>query len=63
MPQSVYDKTLDYLDIPAYYFMNGYGVQLGVTMNGFNNVVFPVTMAAGDTLTVHNYHEMDPHKT
>ena len=60
---SVYDKTLDYLDIPAYYFMNGYGVQLGVTMNGFNDVVFPVTMAAGDTLTVHNYHEMDPHKT
>ena len=60
---SVYDKTLDYLDIPAYYFMNGYGVQLGVTMNGFNDVVFPVTMAAGDTITVHNYHEMDPHKT
>lgn len=60
---SVYDKTLDYLDIPAYYFMNGYGVQLGVTMNGFNDVVFPVTMAAGDTLKVHNYHEMDPHKT
>lgn len=60
---SVYDKTLDYLDIPAYYFMNGYGVQLGVTMNGFNDVVFPVTMAVGDTLTVHNYHEMDPHKT
>ena len=60
---SVYDKTLDYLDIPAYYFMNGYGVQLGVTMNGFNDVVFPVTMADGDTLTVHNYHEMDPHKT
>lgn len=59
---SVYDKTLDYLDIPAYYFMNGYGVQLGVTMNGFNDVVFPVTMADGDTLTVHNYHKMDPHK-
>ena len=59
---SVYDKTLDYLDIPAYYFMNGYGVQLGVTMNGFDNVVFPVTMADGDTLTVHNYHKMDPHK-
>ena len=60
---SVYDKTKDYLDIPAYYFMNGYGVQLGVTMNGFNDVVFPVNMAAGDTLTVHNYHQMDPHKT
>ena len=60
---SVYDKTRDYIDIPAYYFMNGYGVQLGVTMNGFDNVVFPVNMAAGDTLTVHNYHQMDPHKT
>lgn len=60
---SVYDKTKDYLDIPAYYFMNGYGVQLGVTMNGFNDVVFPVNMAAGDTLVVHNYHQMDPHKT
>lgn len=60
---SVYDKTKDYLDIPAYYFMNGYGVQLGVTMIGFNDVVFPVNMAAGDTLTVHNYHQMDPHKT
>ena len=59
---SVYDKTLDYLDIPAYYFMNGYGVQLGVTINGFDNVVFPVNMADGDTLTVHNYHQMDPHK-
>lgn len=60
---SVYDKTRDYLDIPAYYFMNGYGVQLGVTMNGFDNVVFPVNMAANDTLVVHNYHQMDPHKT
>ena len=59
---SVYDKTKDYQDIPAYYFMNGYGVQLGVTMNGFNDVVFPVNMAAGDTLTVHNYHQMNPHK-
>lgn len=60
---SVYDKTRDYLDIPAYYFMNGHGVQLGVTMNGFDNVVFPVNMAANDTLVVHNYHQMDPHKT
>lgn len=60
---SIYDKTRDYLDIPAYYFMNGHGVQLGVTMNGFDNVVFPVNMAANDTLVVHNYHQMDPHKT
>ena len=65
---SVYDKTQDYLDIPAYYFMNGYGVQLGITIKGFNDegdneTVFPVTMAANDTLVVHNYHQMDPHKT
>lgn len=62
---SVYDKTQDYLDIPAYYFMNGYGVQLGITIKGFtdegdNETVFPVTMMAGDTLTVHNYHRMNP---
>ena len=62
---SVYDKTQDYLDIPAYYFMNGYGVQLGITIKGFNDkndneTVFPVTMATGDTLTVHNYHRMNP---
>ena len=62
---SVYDKTQDYLDIPAYYFMNGYGVQLGITIKGFNDegdneTVFPVTMAAGDTLTIHNYHRMNP---
>ena len=62
---SVYDKTQDYLDIPAYYFMNSYGVQLGITIKGFNDegdneTVFPVTMMAGDTLTVHNYHRMNP---
>lgn len=57
-----YDKTTDYLDIPAYYFMNGYGVQLGVTMTGIKKTVFPVNIASGDTLVVHNYHQMDPHK-
>ena len=57
-----YDKTTDYLDIPAYYFMNGYGVQLGVTMTGIKETVFPVNIALGDTLTVHNYHQIDPHK-
>ena len=31
-----YDKTNDVLEIPAYYFMDGYGVQLGVTFNGIN---------------------------
>ena len=57
-----YDKTTDYLDIPAYYFMNGYGVQLGVTMTGIKKTVFPVNITPGDTLVVHNYHQMDPHK-
>ena len=57
-----YDKTTDCLDIPAYYFMNGYGVQLGVTMTGIKETVFPVNIAPGDTLVVHNYHQMDPHK-
>lgn len=57
-----YDKTTDYLDIPAYYFMNGYGVQLGITMTGIKETVFPVNIALGDTLVVHNYHQMDPHK-
>lgn len=65
---SIYDKTQDYLDIPSYYFMNGYGVQLGITIKGFNDkndneTVFPVTMTAADTLTVHNYHRMNPQMT
>ena len=54
-----YDKTEDYLDIPAYYYMNGYGVQLGITMNGLDKI-FPVEMQAADTLLIHNYHKMYP---
>lgn len=57
----VYDKTNDYLDIPAYYFMNGYGVQLGITMNGLNKI-FTVDMADDSQFTVHNYHRMNPHQ-
>ena len=59
-----YDKTEDYLDLPVYYFMNGYGIQLGVTMNvpGLNDIL-PVRMYDGSELTVHNYHRMNPHKT
>ena len=58
-----YDKTEDFLEIPAYYYMNGYGIQLGVTMNmpGLNDIL-PVKMTADDHLTIHNYHRMDPHK-
>ncbi len=57
-----YDKTEDYLDIPAYYYLNGYGVQLGITMNGLDKI-FPVDMQPSDTLVVHNYHKMDPGQT
>lgn len=57
----VYDKTNDYLDIPAYYFMNGYGVQLGITMNGLNKI-FTVDMADDSQFIVHNYHRMNPHQ-
>lgn len=57
----VYDKTNDFLDIPAYYFMNGYGVQLGITMNGLKKI-FTVDMADDSQFTVHNYHRMNPHQ-
>lgn len=56
-----YDKTEDYLEIPAYYFMNGYGVQLAISMTGFDKKLFTVPVQLSDTLVVHNYQEMDPH--
>lgn len=56
-----YDKTHDYLDIPAYYFMNGYGVQLGITMNGLDKI-FTVDMYDDNEFLIHNYHRMNPHK-
>ena len=55
-----YDKTEDYLEIPAYYFMNGYGVQLAISMTGFDRKLFTVPVQLSDTLVVHNYQEMDP---
>lgn len=59
-----YDMTEDYLEIPAFYYMNGYGIQLGVTMNieGMENTILPIDMTEADQLVVHNYHRMDPHK-
>ena len=58
-----YDKTDDHLDIPVFYYMNGYGVQLGVTMNiqGYEDII-PVGMTEADSLLVHNYQRMDSHK-
>lgn len=65
---SVYsDPAGNYLMIPAYYFMNGYGVQYVFTCNNTNNE-FPVAMQldgdghSTDTLVVHNYHRMYPHQ-
>ena len=59
-----YDKTEDYLDVPVYYFMNGYGIQLGVTMNvpGLDDIL-PVKMIEADKLTVHNYQRMNSQRT
>lgn len=56
-----YDTTNDYLDIPVYYYMNGYGIQLGLAITGMNDIL-QVDMRDDDKLVVHNYHRMDPHK-
>ena len=55
-----YNQTEDYLDIPAYYYMNGYGIQLGVSINGLDNI-FQVNMQDADQFLVHNFHRMNPH--
>lgn len=57
-----YDKTDDKLDVPAYYYMNGYGIQLGVSITGLNDIL-PIDMQNDDQFVVHNFHRMDPHKT
>ena len=57
-----YNTTEDYLDVPAYYFMNGYKVQLGISLNQLDGI-FSAPMSKNDTLLVHNYHQMDPHAT
>ena len=57
-----YNTTEDYLEVPAYYFMNGYKVQLGISMNQLDGI-FSAEMLDTDHLVVHNYHQMDPHAT
>ena len=65
------------LYIPAYYYMNGYGVQYGFTSRKGNDEVsgddddiynfFPIDMKRDengkvlDRLEIHNYHRMDSH--
>lgn len=56
-----YDKTDDLLDVPVYYYMNGYGIQLGASITGLNDIL-EVGMHDADKFVVHNYHRMDPHK-
>ena len=58
-----YDKTEDFLEVPAYYYMNGYGIQLGITMNvpGLTDII-SVPMDETNHLTIHNFHRMDPHR-
>lgn len=57
----IYDATDNYLLVPAYYFMNGYGVQYGIEFNGLGGQIFPVEMVTADSLLVHNFHRMSTH--
>ncbi len=59
----IYDEDDNYLLLPVYYFMNGYGVQYGIEFNGLEGQIFPVSMAESDTLLIHNYHRMSTHAT
>lgn len=54
-----YDKDGDYILVPAYYFMNGYGVQYRFNVSGITQQ-FPVDILPSNTLLVHNYHRMLP---
>jgi len=57
------DPAGQYIMIPAYYFMNGYGVQYVFTCNNMENADFPVPLASTNKLVVHNYHQMLPRGT
>ncbi|MBO6099260.1 MAG: hypothetical protein J6P01_03885, partial [Prevotella sp.] len=59
------DPEGNYVMIPAYYFMNGYGVQYVYTCNNMsdnagNPIMFPVDLVSANKLLVHNYHQMKP---
>ena len=59
------DPEGNYVMIPAYYFMNGYGVQYVYTCNNMsdnagNPIMFPVDLDEENKLLVHNYHQMKP---
>ena len=48
--------------IPAYYFMNGYGVQYCFKVYGLEEI-FAVPMDDDSKLLVHNYHRMEPRRS
>ena len=48
--------------VPAYYFMNGYGVQYCFKVSGLNEI-FPVAMDKNSRLEIHNYHRMEPRRS
>lgn len=50
----------NYILLPAYYYMNGYGVQYGCNYKKTENNFFAVPYSDADTLVVHNYHRMLP---
>lgn len=51
------------IELPAYYFMNGYGVQYVFTVDGLEgDNLFAVNMQPEDYLLIHNYHRMQPRR-
>ncbi len=62
------DPAGQYILIPAYYFMDGYGVQYVFTCNNMsdnagNPAPFAVDLDPRNILEVHNYHHMKPRGT
>lgn len=57
LPNTFYDQTDDYIYIPAYYYMNGYGVKYSFKVQGVDDWI-PVEINPAKNLLVHNYHRM-----
>lgn len=61
----VYDEsnaTNPCIRVPAYYFMDGYGVQYGFKVLGLNEL-FLVPMDDDSKIEIHNYHRMEPRRS
>ncbi len=59
-----YNEAGKYIEVPAYYFMNGYGVEYNFYVASINEGEEPINLTVEmrdqDMLTVHNYHRMSP---